>query len=453
MKSITLLYFSLLSIISFAQHDMDKMKKDNGTMKMEKDSMSMNHDSMMTHSYSLNLPMNRNGSGTGWLPDATPMYGYMKMAGKWNLMFHGSLFVRYNKQDIFDEGTRGGEKWDAPNWLMAMGQRKIGKRGLFHFSSMFSLDPLTVGGEGYPLLFQTGETFNGKPLVDSQHPHDLFDELSVAYTHMISKDIDVTGYLAYPGEPALGPVAFMHRISSFNNPDAPLAHHWQDATHITFGVATLGFRYKKFKLEGSSFTGREPDENRYDFDKPRFDSYSFRLSFNPIENIALQVSHAYIKSPESLEPEVNITKHSASVIHSVILGEKIHLSSALIWGANQTRNELSHSGLLESNLQINKTAIYGRYEFVQKEGKELQIPQTSGGEEIFLVKALTLGVCYNFLTMAKINLRAGLQGSIYTSADKGLYSIYGKNPMAFEVYLHVIPINMNALSMDHGKKH
>ena len=133
MKSFLPLCFSFLPLISFAQHDMDKMKKDNDTMKIEKDSMSMNHDSMMTHSYSLNLPMNRNGSGTGWLPDATPMYGYMKMAEKWNLMFHGSLFIRYNKQDITNEGKRGGEKFDAPNWLMAMGQRKIGKRGLFHF--------------------------------------------------------------------------------------------------------------------------------------------------------------------------------------------------------------------------------------------------------------------------------------------------------------------------------
>lgn len=434
MKLVLYLCFSFFSIISFAQHDMGKMKMEGDTMKMEYDSM------QMSHAYSLNLPMNRNGSGTGWMPDATPMYGYMLHYKKWMYMFHGSLFIRYNNQDITNEGNRGGEKFDAPNWIMAMGQRKIGKRGLFHFSSMFSLDPLTVGGEGYPLLFQTGETYNGKPLVDSQHPHDLFDELSVAYTHMISKDFDITGYLAYPGEPALGPTAFMHRISSFNNPDAPLSHHWQDATHITYGVATLGLRYKKFKLEGSSFTGREPDEDRYNFDTPRFDSYSFRLSFNPTENFSLQASHAFTKSPETLEPEKNITKHSVSILHSVILGEKKHLSSALIWGANQTGNKLSHSALLESNLQMNKTAVYGRYELVQKEGKDLQIPQTNGNDEIFLVKMLTIGASYNFLTVANTNLRAGLQGSIYTSDEK-LNSYYGKNPMALELYLHIVPSN------------
>jgi hypothetical protein len=31
----------------------------------------------------------------------------------------------------------------------------------------------------------------------------------------------------------------MHRPSQ-HDPDAPIGHHWQDSTHITFGVATLG---------------------------------------------------------------------------------------------------------------------------------------------------------------------------------------------------------------------
>ncbi len=238
------------------------------------DSM-QSHEGMppMSHSYSLNLPMNRNGSGTGWLPDASPMYGYMVHSKKWMYMIHGNIVVRYNNQDIGNRGTRGDSKMDAPNWFMAMGQRKVGSRGLFHFNTMFSLDPL-FGGEGYPLLFQTGETFNDKPIVDRQHPHNLFSELSVAYTQSFTKDIDAFIYFGYPGEPALGPVAFMHRPSSMNNTNSPLGHHWQDATHITFGVATIGFRYKIFKLDGSLFAGREPGEARYGFDKPTFDSYS-----------------------------------------------------------------------------------------------------------------------------------------------------------------------------------
>src|SRR5690606_17825074 len=121
--------------------------------------------------------------------------------------------------------------------------------------------------------FPTRRSSDLVPLVDHQHPHDLFSELSVAYTYMISDDVDVFAYLGYPGEPAFGPVAFMHRPSSLYNPDAPISHHWQDATHILFGVGTLGFRYKAFKMDGSLFTGTEPDEDRYNFDTPRFNSW------------------------------------------------------------------------------------------------------------------------------------------------------------------------------------
>ncbi len=178
---------------------------------------------------------------------------------------------------------------------MLMGQRRIGKNGLFHFSGMFSLDALIAGGSGYPLLFQTGETHKGNPLIDRQHPHDLFSELSISYSYAISKNMDVFAYIGYPGEPALGPVTFMHRPSSLDNPNAPISHHWVDATHITFGVATLGFVSVSLNSKDLRLAGREPNEDRYNFDKARFDSWSGRLSVNPSKNWALQVSHGYIK--------------------------------------------------------------------------------------------------------------------------------------------------------------
>jgi len=258
MKRLIFLAFALLRLQSAsAQHDMKGMKMDD-TMASGTE-MHMHDMGSMSHAYSLNLPMTRNGSGTGWLPDNSPMYGKMLHTGRWMFMLHGNLFIRYNSQDVFNNGGRGDSKVDAPNWLMLMGQRKVGRRGLFHFSTMFSLDALIAGGSGYPLLFQTGESWNGQPLVDRQHPHDLFSELSVSYSYALSKKADVFAYFGYPGEPALGSVAFMHRPSALTNPDAPISHHWNDGTHITFGVATIGFRYGKFKIEGSSFTGREPD--------------------------------------------------------------------------------------------------------------------------------------------------------------------------------------------------
>jgi len=421
------------------------------TVKMEEHAM-MDTMPMMTHSYSLNLPMNRNSSGTAWQPDATPMYGYMKMTGKWNLMFHGSIFFRYNYQDITNKGIRSDsltDRFDAPNWVMLMASRKINKRGLFAFSLMLSADELVMGGNGYPLLFQSGETYKNKPLIDRQHPHDLVSGLSVAYTHLFNKDIDFTAYLGYPGEPAIGPPAFMHRISSINNPDAPLGHHWQDATHITFGVTTLGFRYKIVKFELSNFTGREPDEDRYNFDRPRFNSWAYRFSVNPTDNFAVQFSQAFIKSPEALEPEENITRTTASILHSIILGDKTHLTSAAIWGVNHLwASRPEHSALIESNLQKNKTALYGRYEFIQKSADELKII-LDGSDKLFPINKLTLGASYNFLHLAKTNFRMGIQGSAFLTSSK-LHALYGELPLAAEIYLHVLPINMNALG---GMKH
>lgn len=392
----------------------------------------------MSHAYSLNLPMNRNGSGTGWLPDASPMYGYMLHSKKWMYMIHGNVFLRYNHQDFQERGTRGDSKVDAPNWFMVMGQRRVGQNGLFHFSAMFSLDPL-FGGEGYPLLFQTGETYKGMPLVDRQHPHNLFSELSVSYSHAFSKDVDAFVYLGYPGEPALGPVAFMHRPSSLNNLDSPLGHHWQDATHITFGVATVGFRYKIFKLDASLFTGREPGEARYSFDKPRFDSYSYRLTVNPTRTLSAQVSRAFIKSPEPVHPDEDVERTTASVMHSLPLsGQNRSLNSTFVWGYNDSgEDHRENSFTLESNLQLDRLAFYGRYENVEKSASELLL-ESFEDHELFSINALTFGFNYTILRKRNTNLAIGAQGTLY-NADDRLNPIYGKNPKSYEIYLRFSP--------------
>lgn len=418
---------------------------------MDHSKMDHNMDSSMmppmSHSYSLNLPMNRNGSGTGWLPDASPMYGYMVHTKKWMYMFHGNIVLRYNKQDINDKGTRGDSKIDAPNWFMAMGQRRVGMKGLFHFNVMLSLDPI-FGGDGYPMLFQTGESYNGKPLVDRQHPHDLFSELSVAYTQSFTKDFDAFVYFGYPGEPALGPVAFMHRPSSLNIPNATLGHHWTDATHITFGVATLGFRYKIFKVDGSIFTGREPDEHRYDLDQAKFDSYSYRLTINPCKSLSMQVSQGFIKSPEALHPDEDINRTTASINHSMPLhGENHFLTSAFVWGYNDSGdNHKENSFTLESNLQLDRFAVYGRYENIDKSAEELALEDEFEDASIFNVNAVTVGLNYTILRQFKTNFTLGAQGTFY-AADSALDPIYGKNPMSAEVYLRISPTLMNMPKM------
>lgn len=424
------------------------------TTPLKVDASAPNHDTaIMSHSFSRNLPMNRNGSGTGWLPDASIMYGHGAHIKKWMFMFHNSIFLRYNKQDVTNKGTRGGEKADAPAWFMLMGQRVIKQRGLFRFNIMLSADPFTVGSKGYPLLFQSGETYKGNRLVDRQHPHDLFSELSIAYTQMISKNIDITAYLGYPGEPALGPVAFMHRVSALNNPDAPLSHHWQDATHINFGVATLVFRYRILKIEASSFTGSEPNENRYDFDKPKFDSYSYRLSCNPTKQLALQISQAFLVGPEAADPKQNVKRTTASIIHHLPFTKENHyLSSAIIWGHNQSDHE-ENSFLLESNLQLDKTAIYTRFEWIEKSAEELDLSFfNNGNKSIFNVQAITLGLNRIFLRKVGFNFAIGAQGSLFV-ADERLNSLYGQYPMSAEVYIRLYPDVMHMHNISKKREH
>jgi hypothetical protein len=438
----------LLAVSGSAVFAQDQMQQDTTKKPMKHDHAQMMRDmqhdttqhtmNRMTSQFSLDLPMNRDGSGTSWLPDETPMYMYMIHGKKWMHMIHGSFFARYNKQDLFNKGSRGDSQFDVPNWFMYMGQRKVGKNGLFAVNTMFSFDPFTVGAGGYPLLYQTGESYQGRKLVDRQHPHDLFAELAIAYTQRIAKNTDISLTAGMPGEPALGPPVFMHRISAMNNPDAPLSHHYADATHITFGTATLGFRYKNVKLEGSIFTGREPDEHRYNFDKPKFDSYSMRLSANPSKEWALQVSHGWLKSPEEAEPDDNVKRFTASAIHTKMLGENSYIATTFVYGQNSSHHGgILPSGLLESSLQLNKTAIYGRYELVVKDAGELDLPQYPAALK-FNINALTLGTNRILTTFKNTNLTAGLQATLNRSPTD-LHMLYGTAPIGFQVYLRINP--------------
>src|SRR5262249_29392692 len=146
--------------------------------------------------------------------------------------------------------------------------------GSVMFQTMFSLDPATVTNKRYPLLFQTGETANGVPLVDAQHPHDFFMGLGVHYARPLGQNTMLQLYYAPVGDVALGPVAFPHRASAMELPQATLSHHVQDSTHIASNIATVAIRHKWLRLEASGFHGREPDENRWNIDFGAMNSYS-----------------------------------------------------------------------------------------------------------------------------------------------------------------------------------
>lgn len=376
----------------------------------------------------LGIPMSMDGSGTSWLPENNNASMHMVYGENWMGMYHGNIFLRYTKQG----GKRGGEQFSFPNWFMASAQRNITDNQQIAFRGMVSLDRLVDGGNGYPLLLQSGETWNGQSLVDRQHPHDLFAELSATYSISFGHEIGSYLYLGYPGEPAMGPPVFMHRPSSQFNPDAPIGHHWQDATHITFGVATVGFVLKNVKIEGSLFTGREPDENRYNFDKPRFDSYSGRVSYNPTSEFALQVSYGFINDPEGHGDDVN--RISASALYSTTFNDDESIHASAVFGQNEDHHVQLNSYLLEAAYINGNVGLYGRHEIVEKPRFDLGI--FIDKEKSEAVRQYTAGINYQIVENEQYSIKASVQGMV-SAVSTFLESYYGKNPVSVQVYIQV----------------
>jgi hypothetical protein len=391
----------------------------------------------------LGIPHSRMGSGTSWLPDATPMYAYHWMPGRWTLMLHGQVYLTYDYQ----AGPRGDTQLGSTNWGMLMAMRPVGG-GLLHLHGMLSLEPFTIGARGYPLLLQSGEAYRGAPLHDRQHPHDLFMELALMYEHPLFSRYAASIYLAPVGEPAIGPVAFMHRPSAVDDPLATLAHHWQDATHITYGVITGGLYTHTWKLEGTVFNGREPDDDRTDFDFRRLDSYGARLSINPSAHLAINASYGFLKSPEELEPDVSQDRIGASILFHRSRGTR-EWSAAAIYGANHhsDRSGFEHSVVVESTLRFRERAsLFGRITFVQKSAADLVLSGLPLNK-IFNLTSLTLGAERDLLRRGGLTLGLGGRASV-SVLPADLEAAYGSRlAKGVALYLRLQPARA---AMDHG---
>lgn len=453
------LLLTLLPMTAFAQHEGHEEQKPPANDPKPKAQEPHQHEDHAQHTmgqmghrmsapFDLNVPMTRTGSGTSWLPDSSPMYAWMKMYGRNMLMLHGVITPRY-----VDAGTpRGQEDFSAPNWFMAMYNRYLSEREQLGFLAMTSLDYITNGNDGYPLLFQSGETYRGRRLVDRQHPHDLFSELAVAYSRLLpGKTLggsnSVFVYLGYPGEPALGPPTFMHRLIAQDFPDSPLGHHWTDSTHITFGVATVGVNFgQKIKVEGSVFTGREPDERRYDFDKARFDSQSGRLSWNPNANNAFQVSYGFLKEPEVIEPGISQHRTTASWIYNRPLGEDANLTTSVVWGRNLKSGHGTNAYLAEAHYQTGRHNVFFRGEQVEKEGEELDLDAPLD-ERTFNLGAYTVGYVYDIKRGKGLDLGVGGALTVNTKPSD-LDPLYGGGtPVTFQIMLRLRPSKMRGMGM------
>jgi hypothetical protein len=403
---------------------MDHSKMDHSGMAGMDDMAGMDHGAMEHMGGGLlgDYSMTRDASGTAWQPDSAAHSGWMFKAGGWSWMVHGDVSAVFDKQS----GARGGEQSFIAGMIMARATRDVGP-GNLTLRAMVSPDPF-IGKRGYPLLFQTGETADGvHGLVDRQHPHDALGELSATYAVTVAPQTSAFVYAAYPGEPALGPAAFLHRASSSQGVTAPISHHWLDSTHVTFGVVTAGVVWKGFKLEGSSFTGREPDQHRWSPDKPRFDSTSIRLSLNPTPEWSLQISRGWLKSPEQLEPDLNQTRTTASATYQHRLGwHDADWQTTLAWGNNRfTDGRDTDAFELDSNLSFGPHVLFARIEQAQKD--ELFQPSDALAGRSFRIAEFVGGYVRYFPVADHLQLGLGAQAGTY-DLPSALKPLYGSNP-------------------------
>lgn len=370
----------------------------------------------------------RESSGTAWQPDASAaMSGPMLMSGDWMLMAHGTLNLVYDHQS----GPRGADKVFASGMLMGMAQHPLGN-GTVQFRGMVSPDP-TMGPAGYPLLLATGETANGRtPLVDRQHPHDFFMELSVSASQNIGSKSSVLFYGGLPGEPAFGPPAFMHREAILDSPEAPITHHWLDSTHIAFGVVTAGLVIDRFKIEASRFNGREPDQHRWDIETGPLDSTSVRLSWNPARTLALQGSWGHFKDPEQLEPGINQTRWSASALWADDVSPGWHAATTLAWGRKSSQGHNDDGIAAEASIKHAGWTIFGRGEWI--ENRELLGLVDSPA---YKVGKVSLGAVRDFRLAEHISVGAGGLFSVNFVPDAIAPLYGGHNPIGAMGFLRL----------------
>lgn len=369
------------------------------------------------------------GSGTDLEPasSAPPMLMQMRPSG-WMLMLHGEAIVTGQQQT----GPRGRDKLFSVNWLMPMAQRSYGN-GQLTLRAMFSLEPATVTGRYYPELFQQGETAFGKPIVDGQHPHDLFMELAGIYDLKLGTHGLFTLYAAPVGDPALGPEAFPHRPSIGDDPLAPLGHHLEDSTHIAYDVLTgglsMGREQRGLRLEASGFHGREPDENRWHIEVGAIDTWSARVSGTISKDWAAQYSLGHLHSPEAVHPDEDVLRQTASVAyhHDFRLGS---LNSIAVWGRNHTDGSpIDATGyLFEGALQRSgRETMWTRIENADRTTDLLEDAAPPVESAVGRVQAYTGGYARRIWSCGHATAELGAQITGYGVPER-LAPLYGQHP-------------------------
>jgi len=432
------------SLAQDADHDKNISEQNQSAQTMPSTSgMNMNDAAVSS------MPSFHASSGTAWQPASVTDPMWMISRGGWQFMFHGTVFITYNQQG----GPRGEGKAESTNYLMTMQQHRLGS-GTLLLRQMFSAESLTSPHPGFPELFQTGETYHGQPLVDHQHPHNVFAELAAIYTLPLNEKVTWLLYGGPSAEPALGPVTFMHRQSASEDPEAPLGHHLQDSTHTSFGVVTTGFIFDLAKLdlskldlsklgflkvEGSAFNGHEPNEERWSIQLAALDSWSFRVTAAPTRNWTAQYSYGRLSHPEAVEPG-DQKRQTASLEYNRPLSAgmgKGYWATSLIWGRVQKEFELFplNSYLLESTLNFfTRNYAYTRLELVDKD----ELFPNAATHPSYRIGAYAFGGVRDFVHNE--HWQVGLGGDVtFYSKPAVLDAFYGNNPVSFHVFIRVRP--------------
>jgi hypothetical protein len=348
------------------------------------------------------------------------------MSGNWMLMAHGAVSTQYTQAT----GPRGDDKFYATSMAMLMATRETGF-GRVQLKSMFSLEP-AMDSSGYPNLFASGETSRGQPLIDRQHPHDLFMELAARVDFNLGNGSAFV-YGGPVGEPALGPSAFMHRGSAQYNPEPPITHHWFDSTHITYGVVTAGYAAPKWQIEASAFRGAEPDERRWNIETPKLDSWSVRATLNPSPRWSIQASYGQIKQPEALHAQEDEHRFTASAHYANGRG-----LSAMLAFSNKKRvpGDTLTAWLGEANWDLDAhNTLFGRIENVAND-EFFPDHDHPLHEQTFRVSKFQLGYARR-MPLGPFELALG--GSVAAYAKSAaLDAFYGKHPLQYTLFAKVM---------------
>jgi hypothetical protein len=377
--------------------------------------------------------LRHSASGTDIEPDSTAPPMLMHMHRNWMFMLHGQASIAEQQQT----GPRGRDKLFSANWLMPMAQRDFGRSQLT-LRAMLSLEPATISGRYYPELFQQGETAFGKPIVDGQHPHNLFMELAALYDLKLGENALLSLYAAPVGDPALGPVAFPHRASAAEDPLAPLGHHLEDSTHIAYEVVTGGATWSRIRLEASGFHGREPGENRWTIAIGGLDSWSARLTAAPTRDWSAQYSIGHLHSPEAQRPGEDVLRQTASIAYHHAW-HPASLDALAVWGRNHTIGSPTNWNgyLFEATSHVgDRHSIWTRIENVDRTTDLLGAAAPAEETVIGRVQAYTGGYAHRIFSNRWSVYELGAQATAYNTPAP-LRTQYGNHPAGVAAVLNI----------------